>query len=142
VPHRGAPPAVADLLASRLDAAFFVPGNVLEFMKDGKLRAIASTGRARFAVTPDVPTMIEQGFPDFVAVSWIGFLTAGGTPKPIIDRYNREIVRILKSPEVRAKLEQIQFEIEATSPEQFSQWIKSEITRWGTVIKATGATAD
>jgi tripartite-type tricarboxylate transporter receptor subunit TctC len=142
VPYKGASPAVADLLGGQIQAAFFVPGNVLQYLKDNKLRVIASTGRKRFAATPEVPTMIEQGFADFEAVSWIGFLTTGGTPRPVIDRYNREIVRILTSPDVRGKLEAIQFEVVAGSPEQFSQWIRSEIPRWGAVIKATGAKAD
>jgi tripartite-type tricarboxylate transporter receptor subunit TctC len=142
VPYKGASPAVADLLGGQVQAAFLVPGNVLQYLKDGKLRAIASTGRKRFAATPEVPTMIEQGFADFEAVSWIGFLAPGGTPRPIIDRYNREMVRIVTSPEVRGKLEQLQFEVVAGTPEQFSQWIRAEIPRWGSVIKATGAKAD
>jgi tripartite-type tricarboxylate transporter receptor subunit TctC len=86
--------------------------------------------------------MIEQGFPEFEAVAWIGFLAPGATPRPIIERYNREIVRIANSPEVRGRLEALQFEVVATTPEQFSQWIRNEIPRWGEVIKATGATAD
>jgi tripartite-type tricarboxylate transporter receptor subunit TctC len=142
VPYKGASPAVADLLGGQIQAAFFVPGNVLQYLKEGKLKAIASTGRKRFAAAPEVPTMIEQGYPDFEAVSWIGFLAPGGTPRPVIERYNREMVRILTSAEVRGKLEAIQFEVVAGTPEQFSQWIRAEIPRWGSVIKATGAKAD
>ena len=142
VPYKGASPAVADLLGGQIQAAFFVPGNVLQYLKDGKLKAIASTGRKRFAAAPEVPTMIEQGYPDFEAVSWIGFLAPGGTPRTIVDRYNREMVRILTSADVRGKLEAIQFEVVAGTPEQFSQWIRAEIPRWGAVIKATGAKAD
>ena len=142
VPYKGAPPAMADLLGGQIQAGFFVPGNVLQYLKEGRLRAIASTGRKRFAAAPEVPTMIEQGFADFEAVAWIGFLAPGATPRPIIERYNREIVRIANSPDVRGKLEALQFEVVATTPEQFSQWIRNEIPRWGAVIKATGATAD
>jgi tripartite-type tricarboxylate transporter receptor subunit TctC len=142
VPYKGAQPAVADLLGGQVDAAFMVPGNVQQFVAQGQLRVIASTGRKRFAATPDLPTMIEQGYPDFVAVSWIGFLAPGATPKPIIDRYNKEMVRILKSPEVRKKLEDMQFEVVASTPDQFASWIRAEIPRWGQVIKATGAKVD
>lgn len=142
VPYKGAPQAVTDLIGGQVQASFLVPGNVLQYLKEGQLKVIASTGRTRFAATPDVPTMIEQGFPEFEAVSWIGFLAPGGTPRPIIDRYNKEMVRIIKSPEVRAKLEQLQFDVVAGSPEQFAQWIQTEIPRWGAVIKATGAKAD
>jgi len=142
IPYKGAPPAISDLLGGQIQAGFFVPGNVLQYLKDGKLRAIASTGRKRFAAAPEVPTMIEQGFPDFEAVAWIGFLAPGGTPRPVIERYNREIVRIANTPDVRGKLEALQFEVVAGTPEQFSRWIRTEIPRWGRVIKATGATAD
>ena len=71
VPYKGAPPVLADLLGGQIQAGFFVPGNVLGYMKGGRLRAIAATGRKRFAAVPDVPTMIEQGFPDFEATAWI-----------------------------------------------------------------------
>jgi tripartite-type tricarboxylate transporter receptor subunit TctC len=142
VPYKGSHPAVVDLIGGQVTASFLVPGNILEFVKDGRAKVIASTGNKRFAATPDVPTMIEQGFEDFVAVSWIGFLAPGGTPRPIIERYNKEIVRILQTAEVRAKLQQMEFELVAGTPEQFSQWIRTEIPRWGKVIRDTGAKAD
>jgi tripartite-type tricarboxylate transporter receptor subunit TctC len=142
IPYRGAAPAVTDLIAGNVQAAFMVPGNVQQFAKEGRLKLIASTGARRFPSTPNVPTMIESGFPDFVATSWIGFLTAGGTPKPIIDRYHREITKILNQPDTRERLNAMEFEVLATTPEQFSAWIRTEIPRWGKVIKATGAKAD
>ena len=86
--------------------------------------------------------MIEQGYTGFVAVSWIGFLLPGGTPRPIVDRYNTELVRILNLPEIKDKLQGMEFEVVAGSPEQFEQWIHDEIPRWGKVIKATGAKVD
>ncbi|HYD56064.1 MAG TPA: tripartite tricarboxylate transporter substrate binding protein [Burkholderiales bacterium] len=142
VPYKGAPPVLADLLAGNIQAGFFVPGNVLGHMKGGKLRAIAATGTKRFAAAPEVGTMIEQGFPDFEATAWIGYLAPGGTPRNIIERYNREIVRIAHLPEVKGKLEAMQFEVVASTPEYFRDWIAKEIPRWGAVIKATGATAE
>ncbi len=142
VPYKGSSPAVIDLIGGQVSAAFFVPGNILEYVKDGRARVIASTGQKRFDATPEVPTMIELGYPDFVALTWIGFLAPGGTPRPIIDRYNKEIVRILHRPEIRAKLDQMQMDLVAGSPEQFSQLIRSEIPRWGKVIRDTGAKAE
>lgn len=142
VPYKGAAPALTDLVGGQVQAAFMVPGNVLQYAKEGRLRLIASSGQKRFAGTPNVPTLVESGFPDLVATSWIGFLTVGGTPKPIIDRYNHEIVKILNMPEIRKKLNEIEFEVVAGTPEQFSGWIRSEIPRWGKVIKATGAKAN
>lgn len=142
IPYRGAGAAVTDLIAGNVQAGFFVPGNVQQFAKDGRLKLLASSGQKRFASTPNVPTMIESGFRDFEATSWIGFLAPGGTPRNIIDRYNSELVKILHSPEVHEKLKDMEFEVVATSPEQFGTWIRSEIPRWGKVIKATGAKAD
>jgi tripartite-type tricarboxylate transporter receptor subunit TctC len=142
VPYRGAGPAVTDLIAGNVDAAFLVPGNVQQFLKEGRLRLIATSGQKRFASTPTIPTLIESGYPDFLATSWIGFLTTAGTPKPIVDRYHKELVKILRSAEVKEKLESMEFEVIAGTPEQFRNWIISEIPRWGKVIKLTGAKAD
>ena len=142
IPYKGAAPAVTDLVAGNVQAAFMVPGNVLQFAKEGRLKLIANSGMKRFASTPDVPTLVESGYPDLVATSGIGFLTTGGTPQNIIDRYNREIVKILKTPEIRDRLVAMEFEVIAGTPEQFSGWIKTEIPRWGKVIKATGARVD
>ncbi|HEX2544916.1 MAG TPA: tripartite tricarboxylate transporter substrate binding protein [Ramlibacter sp.] len=142
IPYKGAGPAVTDLLAGNVHAAFFVPGNVQQFVKEGKLRLLASSGTKRFPSTPEVPTLAESGFKDFEATSWIGFLTTANTPRPIVDRYHRELVKILQSPEISGKLREMEFEVVASSPEQFGGWIKSEIGRWGQVIKATGAKAE
>lgn len=139
VPYKGSAPAVTDILGGNVQTAFFVPGNVLQYVKSGQIRLLASTGRKRFASTPNVPTMIESGYPDFEAVAWIGFLTTGGTPRPIIERYHREIVKILNSPEVRDRLLAVEFEMVVGTPEQFGEWIRTEIVRWGKVIKQTGA---
>ncbi len=141
IPYRGAGPAVTDLIGGATQAAFLVPGNVQQFVKEGRLRLIASTGTKRFASTPDIPTLGET-YKDFEATSWIGFLAPGGTPAPIIDRYNREIVKILNQPDIRKRLQEMEFEIIAGSPKQFSDWIKTEIARWGAVIKATGTKAE
>ena len=142
IPYKGAGPAVVALLGGQVDAAYLVPGNILQFVREGKAKVIATTGEKRFHSMPEVPTMIEQGFPGFVAVSWIGFLAPGGTPKPIVDRYNKEIVRILRKPEIAAQLEKIDFEVVAGSPEQFAGWINAEIPRWGQVIKANNIKAE
>ncbi|MDB5953404.1 tripartite tricarboxylate transporter substrate binding protein [Ramlibacter sp.] len=142
VPYKGSGQAVTDLLAGNVQMGFFVPGNVQQFVKEGRLRLLASSGAKRFHGTPDVPTLAESGYKDFEATSWIGFLTTANTPRPIVDRYHRELVKILTSPDTSARLRDMEFEVVANTPEQFSAWIKSEIGRWGQVIKATGAKAE
>ena len=135
IPYRGAAPAVSDLVAGMVQTGFFVPGNVQGFVKEGKLRLLASTGLKRFPSTPDVPTLAESGLKDFEATSWIGFLAPAGTPPHIIKRYNEEMVKILKSPDIQARLHEMEFEVVASSPREFSAWINSEIKRWGKVIQ-------
>ena len=142
VPYKGSAPAVTDLLAGQVQAAMLVPGNVLQYLKSEKLRVLASTGRTRFAGTPEVPTMIESGFPDFEAVAWIGFMAPGGTPANIIEAYHREIVKILRRPDVSKRLTDVQFELVAGTPQQFADYIRWETPRWAKVIKDTGAKAN
>lgn len=142
IPYRGAGPAVTDLIAGNIQAGFFVPGNVQGFVKSGQLKLIATTGQKRFSSMPDIPTLRESGLKDFEATSWIGFLAPAGTPPHIIERYNREMIQILNQPDIRKKLHDMEFEIVAGSPKQFSEWIDSEIKRWGKVIKETGAKAE
>jgi tripartite-type tricarboxylate transporter receptor subunit TctC len=142
VPYKGSAPAVTDLLAGQVQASMLVPGNVLTHMKAGRLKVLATTGRKRFSGTPEIPTLIEAGFKDFEAVAWIGFLARAGTPRTIIDTYHREIVRILAVPAVKQRLLDIQFEIVASTPEQFGEYIRWETPRWAKVIKDTGAKAN
>ena len=142
VPYKGSAPTVTDLLAGVVPVAFLVPGNVLPHVRAGKLKVLASTGRGRLASAPAVPTMIESGYADFEAISWIGFLAPARTPRAILERYNTELVRILRRPEVREKLVGIDFEVIGGTSEEFGALIKSEIPRWGEVIKRTGARAN
>ncbi len=142
IPYKGSGAAVTDLIAGKVDAGFFVPGNVQQFVKDGRLKLLASSGKKRFTSTPEVPTINESGYKDFEASSWIGFLAPAGTPTNVIDRYNSEIVKILKMPDVHTKLIDMQFDVVGSTPAQFKDWIQSEIPKWGKVIKMTGARAD
>jgi tripartite-type tricarboxylate transporter receptor subunit TctC len=141
VPYRGAGPAITDLVAGTIQAGFFVPGNVQQFAKEGRLRLLASTGPKRFPSTPDIPT-VSESYKDFEATSWIGFLAPGGTPSPIIDRYNREIIKILNQPDIRKRLLEMEFEMIASTPKQFGDWIQTEIGRWSVVVKSTGTKAE
>jgi tripartite-type tricarboxylate transporter receptor subunit TctC len=142
VPYKGAGPAVTELLADRVQAAMLVPGNIMPYLPTGKLRVLATTGRRRFSGAPEIPTLIESGYPDFEAIAWIGFMAPGGTPQPIIDRYHEEIVKTLALPEVRQRLTSIYFDVVASTPEQFRDYIRWETPRWAKVIHDTGAKPD
>lgn len=136
IPYRGAAPAVSDLIAGNVQAGFFVPGNVQGFVKEGRLKLLATTGLKRFRSTPDIPTLSESGLKDFEATSWVGFLAPRGTPAHIVARYHQEMTRILTSPEIAKRLQEMEFEVVAGTPQQFGEWIRIEIDRWGQVIKA------
>lgn len=135
VPYKGAAPAVNDLLGKTVDAGFFGAANVVQHVKSGRLRALAVTGSKRLSSLPNVPTIVESGFPDFDATIWIGFMARAGTPAPIIEKFNREIVRILQVPDVRSRLEALDFTVVASSPEGFGDFIRAEIATWGSVAK-------
>lgn len=142
VPYKGANPLLVDLLAGRVQAAMLVPANVMSYLPDGRLRVLATTGRKRFSIAPQIPTLIEAGYPDLEAAAWIGFMAPGKTPKAIIDRYHEEIVKALSSPSIREKLNSIYFEVVASTPEEFAKYIRWETPRWAKIIRETGAKAN
>jgi len=142
VPFNGAPPALTSILAGDTQALFTVPTVLIAHVKAGKLRALAVTGRTRYALLPEVPTMIEAGVKDFEANAWNGILVAAGTPPEIVSRLNQEIDSILKDPEVKGKLNTAGLDPVGGSPQAFGDLIRSESERWGPVIKATGAKID
>ncbi|TDF64988.1 tripartite tricarboxylate transporter substrate binding protein [Cupriavidus sp. L7L] len=135
VPYRGSGAVITDLIAGNVKAAFLVPGNVQQFVKEGRLKVIATTGTRRFVSAPAVPTLIESGYPNFVATSWIGFLAPARTPQNVIARYNAEIKQALSLPDVQEKLRAMEFDVVGSSPEQFRDWIKADAARWQKVIR-------
>jgi tripartite-type tricarboxylate transporter receptor subunit TctC len=141
IPYKGAGPTVAALVADQVQAAMLVPGNVMSFLPTGKLRVLATTGRERFAGAPQIPTLIESGYP-VDASAWIGFMAPAGTPQAIIDRYHDEIVKILASPDVHQRLTSVYFDVIASTPKEFDDYIRWETPRWAKIIHDTGAKAD
>ncbi|OGI40481.1 MAG: hypothetical protein A2V91_01770 [Candidatus Muproteobacteria bacterium RBG_16_64_10] len=139
VPYKGSGQAVTDLLGGHVQLMFSGFSSTLPHIKAGKLRALAVTGIERSAALPEVPTIAEQGFPKFEATAWYGVLAPANTPKPVIRRLHGELVRILKLPDVGQRLGGLGFEIVGSTPEQFGAYIKTEITKWAKVVKASGA---
>ncbi len=138
-PYKGAGPAVTDLIAGNVQAAFFVTANVQQQMKAGRLRAIGVAGRTRVPSAPDLPTMSEAGFVGMeTGAAWLGLLVRAGTPQPIIERYHREIVRIVALPDVRARFDELELNVVASTPAEFSDFMRSETLKWGKVIKQLG----
>ena len=138
VPYQGFPQVVSAILAGDVQAAFMVPGIAIGQIRAGKLKALGVTTLGRSATLPEYPSFVEQGYPGFEAISWQAVLAPAGTPAPIIDRVSRELVRIIKSDDVRAKMLSQYFSAAGTAPEALAGLMKSERTRWAAVIKAAG----
>jgi len=138
VPYQGFPQVVNAILAGQVQAGFMVPGIAIGQIRAGKLKALGVTTLGRAAALPDMPSFVEQGYPGFEAISWQAVLAPAGTPRPIIDRVSSELIRIIKSDDVRAKILGQFFSAAGTAPEALAGLMKTERERWGKVIKAAG----
>jgi tripartite-type tricarboxylate transporter receptor subunit TctC len=139
VPYKGSGQAISDLVGGHVKVMISGMASTLPHVKTGKLRALAVTGLQRSDAAPDVPTIAESGFPGFEARSWFGVLAPAATPRPIISRLHADIVKSLQHPDVKQRLTGIGFDVVGSTPEEFAAYIKSEITKWAKVVKASGA---
>lgn len=142
VPYQGFPQVVNAILAGEVQAGFMVPGIAMGQVRAGKLRALGVTTLGRSGSLPELPSFVEQGYVDFEAISWQAVLAPAGMPKAIIERVSRELIRIIKSDEVRARMLGQYFTAAGTAPEALSGLMKSERERWARVIKAAGVKAE
>jgi len=141
VPFKGAPPALTALMSGEVQIVMSSIGTLLPLARAGKVRALAVTSARRSTAAPDLPTVDESGVPGFVATTWYGLAATGGTPRPVIDRLNSELRKLLGEPEVRAQLAgQGIDEPTPGTPEQLAELIRSELIKWEKVVRASGAT--
>jgi len=138
VPYQGFPQIVSAILAGEVQAGFMVPGIAIGQIRAGKLKALGVTSLGRAGSLPAFPSFVEQGYADFEASSWQAVLAPAGTPKPVIDRVSNELIRIIKSDDVRGKMLGQYFSAAGTAPEALAGLIKSERERWAKVIKVAG----
>ncbi|TMH69628.1 MAG: tripartite tricarboxylate transporter substrate binding protein [Betaproteobacteria bacterium] len=142
VPYKGSAPAVTDLLAGQVHVMFDNTPNVLPHVKAGKLKALAVSSKSRTSQAPDVPTVDEAGVPGYDVGVWFGVLTVAGTPREIVQRLNSEMVKVLTSAEVKERFGRLGVDVAAGTPEQFSQFLKSEVARWAKVVHDANIKAD
>lgn len=142
VPYKGIVPAITDIVGGHVSLLYSTVVSGMPQVNAGKLRALAVSSIKRAQVAPNVPTVAESGFPGYDVSGWYGILVPAKTPAEIINRLNSEIVAILRSPAVTERLAADGSEAVGNTPEQFGAHIKSEITKWGKVVKAAGITAD
>ncbi len=141
VPYKGNVPAITDLLAGQTAMLFATMPTVLPHAKAGKLRALATIGTARSAAAPELPTVAET-LAGFEVTNWIGLFAPAGTPPEIVQRWNAEVLRIMGSPEIAARLPAEGARFVATTPDGFAAFVKAEIAKWAPVVRASGARVD
>jgi tripartite-type tricarboxylate transporter receptor subunit TctC len=143
VPYKGGGPLTQDVLGGQIDLAIASVAQQGPHVKGGKLRAIAVTGDRRSQVLPDVPALAEQGFPGFSALAWWGIFATGGTPKPILDKFHAELVKIFNQPALRKQLtETLGMDVTASSPEATQKFLVGQMERWGKVVRENNIRAD
>jgi tripartite-type tricarboxylate transporter receptor subunit TctC len=135
---KGAGLAIVSLLAGEVSMMFPTTPTVIGYLKAGRLRALGVTTAKRTQALPDVPTISEAGVPGYESTQWFGILAPAGTPRPIVERLNQEIVRIMNAPAMKERLNGQGLEVVTGTPEQFGAHIKSETEKWAKVVKAIG----
>ncbi|HXR55527.1 MAG TPA: tripartite tricarboxylate transporter substrate binding protein [Casimicrobiaceae bacterium] len=135
--YKGQPDAIADLLTARVQ--FMTLGLILAepYIKSGKLRALAVLDETRSSHLPDVPSIVELGHPDLVMSTWFGLAMPHGTPQPIVDRVNAEVMKVLASPDIAAKLAAMGIDpAKPNTPADFATFMRNDVARWKKVVKA------
>lgn len=142
VPYKGNGPALVDLMSGVLNLTFTDIAGGMPYIKAGKMRPLAITSRHLSAMLPEVPTMIGAGVPGFEATTWFAVFATGGTPQPIVNRLNAEIVKAIHTPELRHRLTGLGCEVVGNKPEELAAFLKAEIAKWSKVVKESGAKID
>lgn len=141
VPYKGGAPALQDLLGERVTSYFAAPPTAMPHVEAGKLIPLATTGLTRPAYLPNIPTVAESGFPGFQALNWYAFVASGKTPAPLLDRWNKEIVKALNDPGVKEALNKHGLSPHPTTRAEFTAFMKKEYEQWGAIVRERRITA-
>ncbi|MCC7226328.1 MAG: tripartite tricarboxylate transporter substrate binding protein [Burkholderiaceae bacterium] len=142
IPYKGSTPAIADLLGGQISMVFDNMPSVIQHIKAGRLKALAVTSSTRNAQLPDVPTIEESGVPNYEVWSWFGLLAPAGTPAAVIDRLNREIVAIIRQPDVNTRILELGSVPKPETSAEFGAFIRAETDKWARVVKEAGVAID
>jgi tripartite-type tricarboxylate transporter receptor subunit TctC len=142
VPYRGAGPALQDLIAGNVDLMFDGLGSSAQHIRAGRIKALAVASPKRSPAFPNVPTTAEVGMPDYVVSTWYGLWGVKGTPQPILERMQAEVVKAINSPELREIWASNGSDTATMSPQEFARFLNAEIKRWAEVTRASGAKLD
>ena len=145
IPYKGSAPALADVMAGNITFMYDVLNTGLTQVKAGRVTALAVTSAKRSPFAPDVPTMEEAGVPGYSSAGsdlWFGIMGPAGIPKPIVAKLNAELIREMRSPEVRERVRGQYFDPYTSTPEEFAAVIKTDLEKWGKIVRASGARID
>lgn len=140
VPYKGSGPLVTALAAGEVQVGLPDVPSVMQFVRSGRLRALAVTGMQRDPTLPDVPTVTESGIKGYDVVVWLGVMAPARTPPEIINRLNEAMVRALREPEVSARLKEFGMQVYASSPSEFARFLSAERAKWEPIVRTSGAT--
>ena len=139
IPYKGRATAIPDLLGGRVTMMFDNMPSSLPLVKEGRLRALGVTSLKRSPAAPEIPTIAEQGLPGFDAASWFALFAPAGTPRPIVDRLQAEVKKILAQPEIAKKLAEAGLDAVGSSPDELAAYQRTEIAKWAKVVRDSGA---
>jgi tripartite-type tricarboxylate transporter receptor subunit TctC len=142
IPYKGVAAAATDLMGGQVQILSGDLNTMLPHVKSGRMRGIAVTSEARSPLLPDMPTVAESGVPGFEATGWTGLLAPAGTPPAIVQRLSATVAKALATPETRTRVGALGGEVASSTPEQFAAYIRSEIAKWGKLIKGLGIEGD
>jgi len=131
-----------DLMGGTVPAGISSISDLIDMHRAGRLRILATSGTQRESQLPDVPTFIEQGFPTVQASGWVGFFAPARTPRSVIDRWSAALSATMRSPETQQKFVELGLDATATTPEELTAIMASDIARWAPIVKASGFRAD
>ena len=142
IPYKGDAPATADLVAGRVQLMIATPGTAVPFVKEGKLRALATLSSARSPLLPDVPTNAEAGMPPLAIMPWAGLFGPAKLPQNVVDRLAKEIAAVVARPEVREQLERYAFDGRSSTPAELAAFLKEQVEVWSRTAREVGIVAD
>ena len=138
VPYKGSAPMLTDLLGGQISCAWIDVSTATQQIAAGKLKPLVVSGPQRAPMLPAVPTLAENGYPGFEPLGWVGVLAPAGTPKPVIEKISRELMRIVKLPDVQARLNEQTLVPVGDSPESFAKTLKQDMALWAAIVSGAG----
>ena len=145
VPYKGSAPALTDVVSGQLTFMFDILVTAVPQVRAGRVRALAVTSAKRSPFAPDIPTMSESGVPGYAEAGadlWFGIVAPAGVPKPVVEKLNGELIRVLRSPAMRERISGQFFDVRTSTPAEFQKVLESDYGKWGKIVRASGASVD